>query len=41
MASQALIKDFEDMMQLEDVLSHNHDSVRVKHTIELYAESLK
>ena len=29
------------MMQLEDVLSHNHDSVRVKHTIELYAESLK
>ena len=29
------------MMQLEDVLSHNHDSVRVKHTVELYAESLK
>ncbi|MBO5490367.1 MAG: (Fe-S)-binding protein [Desulfovibrio sp.] len=28
------------MMQLEDVLSHNHDTVRVKHTVELYAESL-
>ena len=28
------------MMQLEDVLSHNDDPVRVKHTIELYAESL-
>ncbi|MDR2572937.1 MAG: (Fe-S)-binding protein [Desulfovibrio sp.] len=28
------------MMQLEDVLSHNHDPVRVKHTVELYAESL-
>ena len=29
------------MMQLEDVLSHNKDAVRVKHTVELYAESLK
>ena len=29
------------MMQLEDVLSHNKDDVRVKHTVELYAESLK
>ncbi|WP_302149210.1 (Fe-S)-binding protein, partial [uncultured Desulfovibrio sp.] len=29
------------MMQLEDVLSHNHDNVRVKHTVEIYAESLK
>ncbi len=28
------------MMQLEDVLSHNQDAVRVKHTVELYAESL-
>ncbi|MBO4300796.1 MAG: (Fe-S)-binding protein [Desulfovibrio sp.] len=28
------------MMQLEDVLSHNNDAVRVKHTVELYAESL-
>lgn len=28
------------MMQLEDVLSHNHDDVRVKHTVELYAETL-
>ncbi|MBQ9406649.1 MAG: (Fe-S)-binding protein [Desulfovibrio sp.] len=28
------------MMQLEDVLSHNKDAVRVKHTVELYAESL-
>ncbi len=29
------------MMQLEDVLSHNGDDVRVKHTVELYADSLK
>ncbi|MDR1777392.1 MAG: (Fe-S)-binding protein [Desulfovibrio sp.] len=29
------------MMQLEDVLSHNHDPVEVKHTVELYAESLR
>lgn len=29
------------MMQLEDVLSHNKDAVRVKHTVELYAESLR
>ena len=29
------------MMQLEDVLSHNQDRVRVKHTVEIYAESLK
>ena len=29
------------MMQLEDVLSHNKDRVRVKHTVEIYAESLK
>ncbi len=28
------------MMQLEDVLSQNGDPVQVKHTIELYAESL-
>lgn len=28
------------MMQLEDVLSHNMDQIKVKHTIELYAESL-
>lgn len=28
------------MMQLEDVLSHNHDHVEVKHPIEIYAESL-
>ena len=28
------------MMQLEDVLSHNNDHVQVKHTIEIYAESL-
>ncbi|MBQ3059787.1 MAG: (Fe-S)-binding protein [Desulfovibrio sp.] len=28
------------MMQLEDVLSHNQDNVRVKHPIEIYAESL-
>jgi glycolate oxidase iron-sulfur subunit len=29
------------MMQLEDVLSHNNDLVKVKHTVELYAESLR
>ena len=29
------------MMQLEDVLSHNNDPVRVKHPVEIYAESLK
>ncbi len=29
------------MMQLEDVLSHNKDRVRVMHTVEIYAESLK
>jgi glycolate oxidase iron-sulfur subunit len=29
------------MMQLEDVLSHNNDPVQVKHTVELYAESLR
>jgi glycolate oxidase iron-sulfur subunit len=29
------------MMQLEDVLSRNHDPVLVKHTVELYAQSLK
>ena len=29
------------MMQLEDALSQNGDPVQVKHTIELYAESLK
>lgn len=29
------------MMQLEDVLSHNHDGVTVKHPVEIYAESLK
>ncbi|SCM71937.1 (Fe-S)-binding protein [Desulfovibrio sp. 86] len=29
------------MMQLEDVLSHNNDRVRVMHTVEIYAESLK
>lgn len=28
------------MMQLEDVLSHNGDPVKVKHTMEIYAESL-
>lgn len=28
------------MMQLEDVLSHNHDPIQVKHTVEIYAESL-
>jgi glycolate oxidase iron-sulfur subunit len=28
------------MMQLEDVLSHNHDAIQVKHPIEIYAESL-
>lgn len=28
------------MMQLEDVLSHNNDPVKVKHTIEIYAETL-
>lgn len=28
------------MMQLEDVLSQNKDPIRVKHTVELYAESL-
>lgn len=28
------------MMQLEDALSQNKDSVQVKHTVELYAESL-
>lgn len=28
------------MMQLEDVLSHNHDPVKVKHTMQIYAESL-
>ncbi|HJB65689.1 MAG TPA: (Fe-S)-binding protein [Candidatus Mailhella merdavium] len=29
------------MMQLEDVLSHNHDDIVVRHPIELYAETLK
>ena len=29
------------MMQLEDVLSHNHDPVQVRHTVELYAETLR
>lgn len=29
------------MMQLEDVLSHNHDDIVVKHPAELYAETLK
>ena len=29
------------MMQMEDVLSHNGDSVLVKHPVEIYAESLK
>ncbi|MBD5608530.1 MAG: (Fe-S)-binding protein, partial [Desulfovibrio sp.] len=28
------------MMQLEDVLSHNGDPIKVKHTMEIYAESL-
>lgn len=28
------------MMQLEDVLSHNNDPVKVKHPIEIYAETL-
>lgn len=28
------------MMQLEDVLSHNHDKIQVKHPIEIYAESI-
>ncbi|MDO5483329.1 MAG: (Fe-S)-binding protein [Desulfovibrionaceae bacterium] len=28
------------MMQLEDVLSHNGDNVKVKHPIEIYAETL-
>ncbi|MDO5536925.1 MAG: (Fe-S)-binding protein, partial [Desulfovibrionaceae bacterium] len=28
------------MMQLEDVLSHNNDSVIVKHPVEIYAETL-
>ncbi|MDR1857347.1 MAG: (Fe-S)-binding protein [Desulfovibrio sp.] len=28
------------MMQLEDVLSHNADPVKVRHTVELYAEGL-
>ena len=28
------------MMQLEDVLASNHDSVTVKHPVEIYAESL-
>ena len=28
------------MMQLEDVLSQNKDDIKVKHTVELYAESL-
>lgn len=28
------------MMQLEDVLSQNKDNIKVKHTMELYAESL-
>ena len=28
------------MMQFEDVLSHNQDAMQVKHTVELYAESL-
>lgn len=28
------------MMQLEDVLSQNHDPVRVKHTMQIYAENL-
>ena len=29
------------MMQLSDMLAHNGDSVTVKHTIEIYADSLK
>ena len=29
------------MMQLEDVLSHNHDDIVVKHPVEIYAETLK
>ncbi|MDR3361344.1 MAG: (Fe-S)-binding protein [Desulfovibrio sp.] len=29
------------MMQLEDVLSQNNDPVKVKHTVELYAENLR
>ncbi|MBQ7738891.1 MAG: (Fe-S)-binding protein [Desulfovibrionaceae bacterium] len=29
------------MMQLEDVLSHNNDPVKVKHTVEIYAETLQ
>ena len=29
------------MMQLEDVLSHNHDPIKVKHTVEVYAETLQ
>ena len=29
------------MMQLEDVLSHNNDVVKVRHTVEIYADSLK
>ncbi len=28
------------MMQLEDILSHNHDQVIVKHPVEIYAETL-
>lgn len=28
------------MMQLEDVLSQNHDPIKVKHTVQLYAETL-
>ena len=28
------------MMQFDDLLSHNQDAMQVKHTIELYAESL-
>lgn len=28
------------MMQIEDVLAHNHDAIKVKHPIEIYAESL-
>lgn len=29
------------MIQLSDMLAHNGDSVTVKHTIEIYADSLK
>ena len=29
------------MMQISDMLAHNHDNITVKHTIEIYADSLK